>query len=59
MDHKAAWNDYVALCKRGGSMSFLDLVRSADLKSPFAENCVKDAVEPIQKWLDSIDDSQF
>ena len=59
MNQQDAWKDYIDLCKRGGSMSFLDLVKSANLTSPFAHNCVRNAVEPIQKWLDSVDDSQF
>lgn len=34
-DHQSAWKDYVRLCNAGGSQSFLDLVKLAQLSSPF------------------------
>jgi oligoendopeptidase F len=34
-DGSAAMADYVALCDRGGQASFLELVKSANLRSPF------------------------
>ena len=58
-NHKKAWNDYVRLCKAGGSLSFLDLVTLADLKSPFEEGCVESVIGEITKWLGSVDDSSF
>ena len=58
-NHKKAWNDYVRLCKAGGSKSFLDLVTLADLKSPFEEGCVESVIGEITKWLASVDDSSF
>ena len=58
-DHKNAWKDYVRLCKAGGSQSFLNLVKLANLRSPFDDGCVESVVGEITKWLDSIDDSQF
>ena len=58
-NHKKAWSDYVRLCKAGGSMSFLDLVRLAELKSPFEDGCVESVIGEITKWLSSIDDSSF
>ncbi len=58
-DHQSAWKDYVNLCKIGGSQSFLDLVKVANLKSPFEENCVSDIVGEIKAWLDQVDDSKF
>lgn len=58
-DHHKAWDDYVRLCKAGGSKSFLELVELAELRSPFEDGCVQSVVGPIQKWLDEIDDSVF
>ncbi len=58
-DHKNAWKDYVRLCKAGGSQSFLNLVKLANLRSPFDDGCVESVVGEITKWLDSVDDSQF
>ncbi len=58
-NHTDAWDDYVRLCKAGGSKSFLDLVKLANLKSPFDDGCVKETVEEIKKHLDQIDDSSY
>lgn len=58
-DKTAAWNDYMRLCEKGGSMSFLELVKLANLKSPFEEGCIAEVVKPIRAYLDQIDDSSF
>ncbi len=58
-NREEAWNDYVRLCKVGGSKSFLELVEYANLKSPFKDGCVKSVVDTVEHWLDSIDDSKF
>jgi len=58
-NHPAAWADYVNLCKAGGSKSFLDLVKLANLMSPFKKGCVKSVINIIQEKLDSIDDKKF
>ncbi len=58
-DKEAAWKDYIKLCNAGGAMSFLDLVKLGNLKSPFEDGCLEEVVKPIQAYLDSVDDSQF
>lgn len=58
-DRESAWNDYVRLCKAGGTRSFLELVKLANLQSPFEPNCVANAIKPIADYLDSINDSAF
>ena len=55
-NHEEAWNDYVKLCKLGGSRSFLELLDAANLRSPFAEGTVKSVVSSVEKWLDNVDD---
>ncbi len=59
VDRKSAWTDYVNLCRQGGSLPFLQLVKAANLKSPFDQGCVEQAIEPIAKWIDAIDDTKF
>ena len=54
-----AWNDYVKLCKAGGSRSFLDLVKLANLRSPFEPDCISSIIGEISVWLDNTDDSSF
>jgi M3 family oligoendopeptidase len=58
-NHATAWEDYLNLCKLGGSKSFLELVKVANLTSPFEDNCVKNIVNVIKGWLDKVDDSKF
>lgn len=54
-----AWKDYVALCKAGGSKPFLDLVKIANLRSPFETGCVESVIGDIEAWLALIDDSKL
>jgi M3 family oligoendopeptidase len=50
-DYRAAMEAYVALCARGGSAPFQDLVRSAGLVSPFAEGALADVVREAEAVL--------
>lgn len=59
LDRDKAWEDYIRLCKAGGSKSFLELVELANLENPFVDGTIKKVVGPIKEWLDNIDDSNF
>ncbi len=59
INHNAAWNDYLRLCKAGGSRSFLGLVQLANLRSPFDDGCVESVVGEIRGYLEGVDDSGF
>ena len=50
-DKESAWNDYMKLCKAGGSMSFLDLVNLANIKSPFDPKVFEEVATKINNWL--------
>lgn len=56
VDREAAWNDYLTLCKAGGSQSFLGLIETANLHNPFVDGTIRHIVEPIKAYLDSVDD---
>lgn len=43
-DRAAAWNDYLTLCKIGGSKSYLETLKCANLSVPFEGGSVKKAV---------------
>ena len=58
-DHKKAWDNYVSLCKLGGSYSFLGLLEQVGLDNPFVKGTVKRVAKPIKEYLDSVDDSKF
>lgn len=50
-DPKAALDAYVALCERGGSAAFQELVKSAGLVSPFAEGALAGVVKEAEAIL--------
>ncbi len=58
-NHAKAWEDYNRLCKAGGSMSFLDLLKVANLKNPFIDGTVKFVTEKLTKWLDSVNKDEL
>lgn len=58
-DKEKAWEDYIRLCKAGGSKPFLELVELANLENPFVDGTIKKVVGPIKEWLDKIDDKKF
>ena len=43
-DHETAWADYLNLCKCGGSMSYLETLKYANLSNPFEEGSVERAI---------------
>ena len=50
-NHEAAWEDYLKLCKCGGSMSYLETLRHANLSNPFEEGSVKKAISVAKETL--------
>lgn len=54
-----AWDDYVALCKEGGSKPFLELVELAGLKNPFVSETIPTIIPEIKAYLDSVDDAKL
>ena len=54
-----AWEDYVALCKEGGSKPFLELVELAGLKNPFIPETIPSILPEIEAYLDSVDDAKL
>ncbi|MGB7595809.1 MAG: M3 family oligoendopeptidase [Erysipelotrichaceae bacterium] len=59
VDDPETWNDYLHLCKLGGTKSFVGLVKEAHLISPFEDGCVKSVVKEIDAWLESVDDTKL
>ncbi|MFM9280303.1 M3 family oligoendopeptidase [Paenibacillus jiagnxiensis] len=58
-DWQPAWNDYLRLCRAGGSQSFTGLVELAGLKSPFEAGCVTSVIGDIEAWLNGVDDRKL
>ena len=58
-NRKEALESYLALCKLGGSKSFLGLIKSANLENPFIKGTVKRIAIPIREYLESVDDKKL
>lgn len=60
IDHdETAWEDYLTICKIGGTQSFLEIVASANLVSPFQEGSLTNVIEAINDYLEAIPDSDL
>ncbi|MDD4781516.1 MAG: M3 family oligoendopeptidase [Tissierellia bacterium] len=53
------WNDYLNICKVGGSQPFLEIIKIGNLKSPFEEDTIKSVIGQVKKYLNNIDDSKL
>ena len=58
-NREEAWKDYFNLCQLGGSKSFFELMKSANLKNPFKDGTLKAVVLKIKEYLDKFDDSRL
>ncbi len=54
-DFTSAWQDYLRLCKAGGSKSFLELVELANLQSPFQPGLIEPLAIQLESYLDKFD----
>ena len=50
-----AWAHYMAYTRQGGSRVFTELLKNAELDSPFEESCLRGVCEEAKAWLDSYD----
>ncbi|MBY6037465.1 M3 family oligoendopeptidase [Fictibacillus nanhaiensis] len=58
-NREQAWEDYFALCQKGGSLPFTKLVEEAGLVSPFEKGCVASVVGEVERFIATIDENQF
>ena len=58
-DRQKAWDDYLKICEAGGSQSFLEIIKTGNLESPFEENTINSVSSKIREYLDSIDDMKL
>ncbi len=50
-----AWRDYLAICRAGGSRTFLGLVELGGLKSPFKEGVLPQAVKELKEIVEGFE----
>lgn len=55
----SALKDYIKLCKAGGSKTFLELVKYANLESPFEEEVIKKLMTEIETYVDMHQDEKL
>lgn len=48
------WNDYVNICKVGGTKTFLEILKEGNLKSPFEDGTIRKAVSHIEEFIDDL-----
>ncbi len=58
-NRKKAWDEYLALCKLGGSRPFFELMKAANLKNPFEQGTIASVIPKIREFLESIDDMKL
>ncbi len=58
-DHQEAWSSYVDLCKLGGSKGFVALMKDAKLDSPFEDGTILRTIQPLEAFLNTIDDTKL
>ena len=58
-NREKAWEEYLKLCRLGGSKSFFELMKAANLKNPFNEGTIASVIPKIREFLDSIDDMKM
>lgn len=52
-DENEAWSIYMELCKKGGSQSFLAMLESTTISSPFEENAFKQVINQLSTWFEN------
>jgi len=55
LNNKKTIKNYLKICEAGGSISFEELIKLANLNSPFEEGSIKSLVEYIKKLLSKIE----
>ena len=58
-NREKAWEEYLNLCRLGGSKPFFELMKAANLKNPFTEGTIASVIPKIREFLDSIDDMKM
>lgn len=55
VDHdETAWQDYLAICQVGGTQTFLEILATAHLNSPFAPGALDETLAAVATYLDQV-----
>lgn len=56
---ETAWADYLEICRVGGTQSFLQIVETAHLKSPFGQGNLEDVMTTIRDYLNNVSEASL
>lgn len=51
INRQEAWNDYVNLCKAGGSLTFTEVLKVGNMKNPFEQGSIEGIIKDIEEWI--------
>ena len=54
-----AWKDYVHICGLGGTKTFTEIVKEANLIVPFEDGCLSEVSKKMKEELEKIDDMKM
>lgn len=58
-DKENTWNDYLKLCRNGGTKTFLENIKDVNIKSPFEYGTIKEVISEIKNRLEKYDVTKF
>jgi M3 family oligoendopeptidase len=58
-NREEGWNDFLNICRVGGSESLVEIVKRARLLSPFEEGSLQYIIEYVNRWIEQFDDKKF
>ena len=54
-NREEGWEDYLRICKVGGTQSFLQIVKTGNLISPFDDNCIKFIINNLEMNIEKFE----
>lgn len=54
-----AWQDYLAICKVGGTQTFLEILETANLRSPFEPGALDETITAVDSYLSATDEESI
>ena len=56
-DRQKLWDDYVAICRVGGSLPFTEILQVGNFSNPFDQTVVQESISALSDYLASVDRS--
>ncbi len=50
-NREEAWKDYMKVCRAGGSMPFIEVIKLGNLKNPFEEGSIETIIKSVRAWV--------